>query len=326
MMDLISLAGANLLSPPVLFFALGLAAGFVRSDLSIPEQIAKGLSIYLLLAIGYKGGAAAAANGLDRAFLAAIAVGLALSLAMPVIAFTVLNGARGVDRATKAATAAHYGSISIVTFVAAMSFAESAGLEPGRYLSAVAAIMETPGIIVALVLAGRQKQEGQGAESHRGELLREVLLNGSVVVLVGAFVIGLLTGERHMARLDVFMNGLFAGALCLFLLEMGLVASRRLLGKNRLTPYLVGAGLVIPVIGATLGLLGSAALGVSAADAAILMTLAASASYIAAPAAMRIALPEADAGVYLPLAIGVSFPFNIVVGIPVYAAVAQMVL
>jgi hypothetical protein len=282
-----------------------------------------------LLAIGYKGGAAAAANGLDQAFLAAIAVGLALSLAMPVIAFAVLNGAKGVDRATKAATAAHYGSISIVTFVAAMSFAESAGLEPGRYLSAVAAIMETPGIIVALMLAGRQKGEGQGDgphDTHRGELLREVLLNGSVVVLVGAFVIGLLTGERHMARLDVFMNGLFAGALCLFLLEMGLVASRRLMGKNRLTPYLVGAGLVIPVIGAALGLLGSVALGVSADDAAILMTLAASASYIAAPAAMRIALPEADAGVYLPLAIGVSFPFNIVVGIPVYAALAQMVL
>ena len=329
MVDVLSLAGANLLSPPVLFFALGLAAGFVRSDLSIPEQIAKGLSIYLLLAIGYKGGAAAAANGLDQAFLAAIAVGLALSLAMPVIAFAILNGAKGVDRATKAATAAHYGSISIVTFVAAMSFAESAGLEPGNYLSAVAAIMETPGIVVALMLAGAQKGEGQGADQgkgHRGELLREVLLNGSVVVLVGAFVIGLLTGERHMARLDVFMNGLFAGALCLFLLEMGLVASRRLMGKNRLTPYLVGAGLVIPVIGAALGLLGSFALGVSADDAAILMTLAASASYIAAPAAMRIALPEADAGVYLPLAIGVSVPYTLGVGNPVSAALAHMVL
>jgi len=325
MTDLLSLAGANLLSPPVLFFALGLAGGFIRSDLSIPEQVAKGLSIYLLLAIGYKGGAAAAANGLDQAFLSAIAIGLALSLAMPLLAFVLLNGAKGVDRATKAATAAHYGSISIVTFVAAMSFAESAGLNPGRYLSAVAAIMETPGIIVALLLAGGQRGEAQG-ESHRGELLREVLLNGSVVVLVGAFLIGLLTGERHMARLDIFMNGLFAGALCLFLLEMGLVASRRLMGKNRLTPYLVGCGLMIPAIGAGLGLLGSLALGVSADDAAILMTLAASASYIAAPAAMRIALPEADAGVYLPLAIGVSFPFNIVVGIPAYAALAQMVL
>ncbi len=325
MSELLLLALANLLSPPVLFFALGLAAGFARSDLSIPEQIAKGLSIYLLLAIGYKGGAAAAANGLHQEFINAIIVGLGLSVAMPLIAFAILNAAKGVDRATKAAAAAHYGSISIVTFVAAMSFAESAGLEPGQYLSAVAAIMETPGIVIALMLAGAQRQNGEGP-SHKGELLREVLLNGSVVVLVGAFVIGLLTGERHMARLDVFMNGLFAGALCLFLLEMGLVASRRLMGKNRLTPYLVGAGLVIPVIGAALGLAGSMALGVSPDDGAILMTLAASASYIAAPAAMRIALPEADAGVYLPLAIGVSFPFNIVVGIPVYAALAQMVL
>ena len=138
MVDVLSLAGANLLSPPVLFFALGLAAGFVRSDLSIPEQIAKGLSIYLLLAIGYKGGAAAAANGLDQAFLAAIAVGLALSLAMPVIAFAILNGAKGVDRATKAATAAHYGSFSIVTFVAAMRFAESAGMPRGPIPAAYA--------------------------------------------------------------------------------------------------------------------------------------------------------------------------------------------
>jgi hypothetical protein len=325
MIDLLSLAGANLLSPPVLFFALGLAAGFARSDLAIPEQIAKGLSIYLLLAIGYKGGAAAAANGLNEAFIAAIIVGLGLSVAMPLIAFAVLNPARGIDRATKAATAAHYGSISIVTFVAAMSFAESAGLQPGQYLSAVAAIMETPGIVIALMLAGAQKNGGEGG-GKRSELLREVLLNGSVVVLVGAFAIGLLTGERHMARLDVFMNGLFAGALCLFLLEMGLVASRRLMGQNRLTPYLVVAGLVIPVAGAALGLAASFAMGVSPSDGAILMTLAASASYIAAPAAMRIALPEADAGVYLPLSIGVSFPFNIVVGIPVYAALAQMVL
>jgi hypothetical protein len=326
MTDILSLALANLLSPPVLFFALGAAAGFARSDLSIPEQIAKGLSIYLLLAIGYKGGAAAAANGLNAAFLLAIALGLTLSMLMPLVAFGALSRAKSVDRLTRAATAAHYGSISIVTFVAAMNFADNAGLNPGQYLSAVAAIMETPGIVVALLLAGPRKGEGPAKAEGRGELLREVLLNGSVVVLVGAFLIGLLTGERHMARLDVFMVGLFQGALCLFLLEMGLVASRRLMGKNRLTPYLVACGIAIPLIGASLGLLGARILGVNPADATILMTLAASASYIAAPAAMRIALPEADAGVYLPLAIGVTFPFNIVVGIPLYAALAQAVL
>jgi hypothetical protein len=153
-----------------------------------------------------------------------------------------------------------------------------------------------------------------------------VLLNGSVVVLVGAFVIGLITGEAGAKRLDVFVNQLFAGVLCLFLLEMGLVAARRIQGKNRLTFGLVAAGIVIPLIGAGLGLAGSMAGGLAAAEAAIVMTLAASASYIAAPAAIRIALPEADPGVYLPLAIGVTFPFNIALGIPLYAGVAQAVL
>jgi uncharacterized protein len=331
MADLLSLALANLLSPPVLFFALGIAAGFARSDLAIPEQVAKGLSLYLLLAIGYKGGAAAAANGLDAAFLAAIGLGLVLSCLMPLVAFAFLRGAKSIDRVTAAATAAHYGSISIVTFVAAMDFAANAGLAPGSYLAAVAAIMETPGIIVALMLAGVSAATPQSpAKGHKGgfsaELLREVLLNGSVVVLVGAFAIGVITGERHMERLSVFMTGLFAGVLCLFLLEMGLVAARRLQGRNRLTPYLVLCGLLIPVCGASLGLAGALALQMPPGDAMILMTLAASGSYIAAPAAMRIALPEADAGVYLPLAIGVSFPFNIVIGIPLYAGIAEALL
>ena len=330
MQEILSLALANLLSPPVLFFALGVAAGFARSDLAIPEQVAKGMSIYLLLAIGYKGGNAAQANGFDAAFVAAILAGLCLSIVVPLVAFAVLQGSKAIDRVTAAATAAHYGSISIVTFVAAMDFAASAGLAPGSYLAAVAAIMETPGIIVALMLAGvsaatPHKPEA-GKSGFSGELLREVLLNGSVVVLVGAFAIGLLTGERHMARLDIFMNGLFAGVLCLFLLEMGLVAARRLQGANRLTPYLIGCGIVIPIIGAGMGLAASLIFGIGADDGMILMTLAASGSYIAAPAAMRIALPEADAGVYLPLSIGITFPFNIVVGIPTYAAIAQMVL
>jgi uncharacterized protein len=153
-----------------------------------------------------------------------------------------------------------------------------------------------------------------------------VLLNGSIVVLVGAFVIGLIAGDAGMKRLDLFVNGLFAGVLCLFLLEMGLVAARRLLGNNRLSVPLVLAGIAVPLIGAGLALAGALLLRLAPADGAILMTLAASASYIAAPAAVRIALPEADPGVYLPLAIGVTFPFNIALGIPLYAAAAQAVL
>jgi hypothetical protein len=206
-----------------------------------------------------------------------------------------------------------------------MDFGKASGLEPGGYLAAVAAIMETPGIVAALYLAstGKGSEAGGRWSAH---LAREVLLNGSVVLLTGAFIIGLLTGEAGMQRLDVFVNGMFAGALCLFLLEMGLVASRRLQGKSRLTPGIVACGVIIPLVGASVGLLGAAALGMGVGDAAILMTLAASASYIAAPAAIRIALPEADPGIYLPLAIGVTFPFNIAIGIPLYAAIAQTVL
>lgn len=327
MSDFVSLALANLTAPAVLFFGLGAVAGFARSDLSIPEAVTKGLSIYLLLAIGFKGGVAAQREGLSPEFLETLGLGLVLSAGMPFIAFAIARlAAPKIDRATLAGLAAHYGSISIVTFVAAMDFAKLAGLKPGDYLAAVAAAMETPGIIAALMLAGAKSGADKAAGHSQGELLREVLLNGSIVVLVGAFAIGLITGEAGMKRLDLFVNGLFAGVLCLFLLEMGLVAARRLTGNNRLTLPLVLAGLAIPLIGAGLALAGSAALGLSAPDAAIVMTLAASASYIAAPAAVRIALPEADPGVYLPLSIGVTFPFNIALGIPLYAAAAQAVL
>ncbi|MBU6373690.1 MAG: sodium-dependent bicarbonate transport family permease [Alphaproteobacteria bacterium] len=333
MADVFTLALQNLTAPAVLFFALGVLAGFARSDLTIPDAFAKGLSIYLLLAIGFKGGVAAQATGLTPEFMSALGLGLVLSVAMPFVAFTILRAMSSLDRPTLAATAAHYGSISIVTFVASMDFAKLAGLQPGAYLSAVAAVMETPGIIAALFLAGSAGKPGEGAAPGgkaepriSGELLREVLLNGSVVVLVGAFAIGLITGQRGMARLDLFVNGLFAGVLCLFLLEMGLVAARRLQGKSRLTLRLAAAGIIVPLCGAALALAGAVALRLDPDTAGVMMTLAASASYIAAPAAVRIALPEGDPGVYLPLAVGVTFPFNIAIGIPLYAGIAQAVL
>lgn len=329
MSDVLSLAAANLLSPPVLFFALGAAAGFARSDLALPDQVAKALSLYLLLAIGFKGGVAARASGLEQDFIAALTLGLALSVVMPFVAFAAVRAVSKLDRTTAAAVAAHYGSISIVTFVAAMEFARLAGLSPGDHLAAVAAAMETPGIVAALFLAqsgpgGAAGKKGEGGLSP--ELAREVLLNGSVVVLVGAFAIGLVTGDAGMKRLDVFVNALFQGALVLFLLEMGLVAARRLMNKARLTAGLAAAGIAVPLVGAALALAGARALGIGPDDGLVLMTLAASASYIAAPAAIRIALPEADPGVYLPLSLGVTFPFNIIVGIPLYAAAAQAVL
>ena len=327
MTEILALATANLLSPPVLFFALGMAAGFLKSDLSFPDAVVKGMSLYLLLSIGFKGGVAAQAHGLAGDFLRAVGVGLGLSLAMPLVVYAVMRGPGRLDRTNAGAVAAHYGSISIVTFVAAMDFAGTAGLAPGKYLAAVAAIMETPGIVAALFLVARGAAAGSGkGPAFSGHLLREVLLNGSVVLLAGAFFVGLLTGAAGMKRLDLFVNGLFGGVLCLFLLELGLTASRRLSGGGRLPTSLIVCGVALPLIGATLGLIAARLCGVGPDDAAVLMTLGASSSYIAAPAAIRIALPEADPGIYLPLSIGVTFPFNIAVGIPLYAGVARALL
>ncbi len=320
MSDILSLAAANLLSPMILCFALGLFAALARSELSVPEAAAKALSIYLLFAIGFKGGVAVADHGLDGRLLAALAGGVALSFAIPFVAFAMLRVMTGMSRLDAAAVAAHYGSISIVTFVTATSVLSGRGLEPEGYMVAVAAAMEAPAIISALWLATR----GGGGESRMdAELWREILLNGSIVLLVGSFVIGLITGADGMARIESFIVSPFQGVLCLFLLDMGLVAGRGLrASRGALGVGAVAFGLLMPVIGSAFGLAMGLALGLSAGGVALFMTLAASASYIAVPAAMRVALPEANPSIYLTLSLGVTFPFNLTIGIPAYVAVA----
>ena len=324
MTDAIALALANLTSPAVLFFALGIFAGVVRSDLTIPQAIAKGLALYLMLAIGFKGGAAVAEVGLSVDLALAALAGVVLSFSLPLIAFALLRAFTRVDRATAAASAAHYGSISVVTFVAGSEFLTLTGLVWSGHMVAVLAIMETPAILTGLWLAGRASR-GPDPEA-RPELLREVLLNGSVVLLIGAFLIGWASGPAGMARLDLFVNGLFQGLLCLFLLDMGLVAARRLGGVKKLGVTGVVFGLVMPLIGAAAALPVAWLVGMSAGDAAALMILSGSASYIAVPAAMRIALPEADPSVYLTLSLAITFPFNLAIGIPLYASVARALL
>jgi uncharacterized protein len=321
--DAVGLATANLLTPAILFFALGLLAGFGRSDLSVPEQAAKTLSLYLMLAIGFKGGVEASRAGLSGDFLTAAAAGLILSFGLPVIAYVILKAVARLDRPTIAATAAHYGSVSVVTFAAGSEYLRASGVQFGGYMAAVVALMETPAILTALLLAGGGADRRQGL---RPEVLREVLLNGSVVLLVGAFLIGLITGERGMARLETFVGPLFQGALALFLLDMGLVAARRLRGAGVLSPALVAFGCGMPLISCAVAVGLCAVMGVRPADAAMLAVLAASASYIAVPAAMRLALPQADAGVYLTLSLGITFPFNLIVGIPLYGWIVQRTL
>lgn len=322
--DLISLAAANLLSPIVLCFVLGAAAAALRSDLAIPEAVAKGIAIYLMLAIGLKGGTAMAGADVDGA-APAILVAIAVSFALPVVGYGLLRRLARVPVADAAAIAAHYGSVSVVTFVTAQQFLLSRGVDFEPYLVAMLAAMETPAIVTGLALARLGGVAGRSDEA-RGHVLREVFLNGSVVLLVGGFFIGWMVGPTGMRPVAPLMVDLFNGLLCLFLLDMGLVAVRQLRSIRELRPAMIVFAIVMPLIGAAVGAACALALGLSPGGAALFATLCGSASYIAVPAAMRLALPQARASIYVTLSLGVTFPFNVVFGIPLYYAVAERLL
>ena len=309
-----TLAG-TLMVPTILFFVLGLVAAFVRSDLSIPEGAAKFMSLYLLLAIGFKGGHSLADSGLRPELLLAILAGLLLSFLIPFLAFMLLRAMTRLDAMNAAAVAGHYGSISIVTFVAATSLLTLSGVAFDGYMVAVAASMEVPAILSALWIASR----GSDDSSIGAVPARELLANGSIVLLTGAFVIGAVTHDRGMEMIAPFVVTPFLGILCLFLLDMGISAGRSLsANRHLLTGGLFSFGLVMPVAGAMLGWAIGAAIDLQTGSLFLLMVLAASASYIAVPAAMRIALPRAEAGISLTLSLGVTFPFNITIGLPLY--------
>ncbi len=323
MTDTLSLAANTLISPAVLSFALGFGAAMARSSLSVPEAAAKALAIYLLFAIGFKGGAAVAAHGADTALIASLVAGAVLSAIAPLVAFAILRAVSGLDRVTAAAVAAHYGSISIVTFVASSSALASIGVAHEGFMVAVAAAMEAPAIFTALILA----RGGLGSALKEPDLLREVAANGSIVLLVGAFLIGWVTGPAGLEQISGLVTVPFTGLLCLFLLDMGIVAGRGLLrSAGDLTLAVVLFGVGMPLIGAALGLVPALLIGLSPGGVALFMTLSASASYIAVPAAMRVALPEADPAISLTLSLGVTFPFNLTLGIPLYIAVATAIV
>ncbi|SCM66636.1 sodium-dependent bicarbonate transport family permease [Donghicola eburneus] len=310
-----SLVG-NLMVPTIMFFALGLLAAVVRSDLSIPEGAAKFMSLYLLLAIGFKGGHSLAQHGLRADLFLAIGAGLILSFLIPFIAFMLLRVMTRLDAMNAAAVAGHYGSISIVTFVAASSLLDLTGIAADGYMVAVAAAMEVPAILSALWIAARF---GRSQGDTKCVPIRELFANGSIVLLTGAFVIGAVTQDKGMQMIAPFVVTPFTGILCLFLLDMGLSAGRSLLkNKHMLSTGLFAFGLVMPVVGAALAWGLGSVIGLQTGSLFLLMVLAASASYIAVPAAMKIALPQAEAGVYLTLSLGVTFPFNITLGLPLY--------
>jgi hypothetical protein len=312
----------TLTSPVILFFVLGFVAAALKSDLSIPEAFAKAMSIYLMAAIGLKGGVEVASSVITAEVAAAAVAGLALSFLLPFIAFALLRQLGGLSKIDAGAVAAHYGSVSVVTFVTAKEILTGQGLGPAGYMVAVLALMETPAIISGLMLARR----GENTTGEKtGTPWHEVLTNASVMILVGSFIIGTIAGADGFAPVKPLFDTGFRGVLCLFLLDMGLVAARRLIQSRKITWRLVALAIVLPLVNGTIGTLVGALIGLDMASAAALGILAASASYIAVPAAMRLALPQADPGIYLSMSLGVTFPFNIIFGISIFAALAQAI-
>jgi hypothetical protein len=318
--ELLEAALANLLSPMVLFFMLGFAAVKLGSDLAIPEPISKAISLYLMLSIGFRGGVELHHSGLSGPVVPTLLCAAALSFSLPVLAYALLRSAAGLEGTTAAAVAAHYGSVSVVTFAAATGFLSQRGIHYEGYCVAMMALMESPAIITGLLLARRTDKSSSAGTA---QLLREVLASGSIILLVGSFLIGWATGDAGMKSLGPVVDAPFRGVLAIFLLDMGLLTAHRLRTASRLGVRLLAFGIYMPLVGATAGLLVARMLGMSLGSATVLTVLTASASYIAVPAAMRLALPEANPAVYTTLSLGVTFPFNLSLGIPLYFAIAE---
>lgn len=311
-----------LLSPMILFFLLGVMAAAVRSDLAVPEALAKGMALYLMAAIGLKGGVELSTTGPSLEMATAAGLGLGLALLIPVIAFFGLRFFTGLDRLNAASVAAHYGSVSVVTFITGLETLNAREMPAQGYMVAVMAIMETPAILVGLLLSASQR--GQPRTSAHG-LWRDTFANASVLLLMGSFVIGAVVGKPGFAQVAPVFDAGFRGVLCLFLLDMGLIAMRRLQAANRLTIPLGCMAVALPLCNGALGLAVGSLAGLDPGTLAALSILAASASYIAVPAAMRLALPAADAGLSLAMSLGITFPFNILLGIPLFTAVAKWI-
>jgi hypothetical protein len=334
----------NLLDPAILFFIFGVLAGTARSNLEIPPAISRFLSLYLLMALGLKGGFALAHSGLTRDVGTSLAAAVALAIIIPALGYVVLR--RVLPGFDAAAVAATYGSVSAVTFVTAVQYLENQGIASGGHMAAAMALMESPAIVMAVVLANmlrqRQVQPVQlqmsgggaaavyphtaGSQSSVGKILHESFTDGAQLLLLGAMAVGLLSGDSGKAAMQPFTGDLFKGMLAFFLLDMGLMTARNLPQLKGTSPWLVAYAVAGPMVHACLALGMAVMLSLTPGNGALLMVLAASASYIAVPAVLRHAVPEARPSLYFGLSLGITFPLNIIVGIPVYAGLAAYVL
>lgn len=307
------------LDPVVLFFIFGLCAGLLKSELKLPPALYETLSIVLLLAIGLHGGVELAEQASLQLLGQAVLV-LGLGMLLPVLAFGVLRGL-GFDRVNAAAVAAHYGSVSAGTFAVVVAFMLARGIEFESYMPLFVAILEIPAILVGILLA-----KGLARDTDWRELGREIFLGKSIMLLLGGLIIGAVAGKEAIKPLEPLYTSMFKPVLAFFLLEMGLIASGQLGALRQFGLRLLGFALLMPLLGALIGALLARLMGLSLGGTAVLATLAASASYIAVPAAMRLAVPEANPSLSLTASLGISFPFNILLGIPLYLALAEQLI
>ena len=306
----------NLISPVTLAFALGMIARWVRSDLEIPSAVYQGLSIYLLFAIGLKGGVSLSVTPV-RELIAPAALTLVLGVLTPLSAFFFLRSLGKLGRTDAAATAAHYGSVSAVTFIAAIEAVKISGMASNGYLPALLAVLEVPGIIVGLLLARESKGAGMKAAIH------DVITGKSIFLMVGGLVIGALCGPEKIAGVAPFFIAPFKGVLCIFLLELGMVAAGRIQDLKSAGFRLILLGCFLPLFHGSIATVCAVAVGMNPGGGAVFGAMVGSASYIAAPAAVRLALPEASPGIYLTLSLGVTFPLNLALGIPLFLYLAK---
>jgi hypothetical protein len=333
----------SLLDPAILFFIFGALAGTVKSNLEIPPAISRFLSLYLLMALGLKGGFALAQSGLTLEVGTGLATAMGLALVIPAVGYAVLK--RMLSPFDAAAVAATYGSVSAVTFVTATQFLENQQIAFGGHMAAAMALMESPAILMAVLLANRLRQQVAGAGmvvpqgntaaltglapptqgTSLGKVLHESFTDGAQLLLLGAMAVGLLTGAEGQAAMQPFSGDLFKGMLAFFLLDMGLMTARNLPQARHASPWLLAYAVLGPLAHASLALGVAWSLNIPQGDATLLMVLAASASYIAVPAVLRHAIPEANPSLYFGLSLGVTFPLNILLGIPLYTYLAQIV-
>lgn len=326
---------ATLLDPAILFFFLGMFAALVRSNLEIPAPIAKFLSLYLLMAIGIKGGVALSVSGIHMQMLVGLAIALFMAFLVPLYTFPLLR--RKLDGYNAAAIAATYGSVSAVTFIAAGQFLDNHSIEYGGYMAVALVVMEAPAVIMAVALAAmtraRLAKQSTAAAANVGmnndsfslkNILHESFTDGAILLLLGSLLIGVVVGADGYQVMKPFTGDLFKGLLAFFLLEMGILVARRIREMKSVGPFLIAFALLIPMLNATFTIALSQLAGLSAGDTLMLAVLAASASYIVVPAVVRVAIPEANPALYFGMALALTFPFNIVFGIPLYYQLIQL--